>query len=66
MTEIDLPTMRIIAADVVDRADGRPAMVLVTRERGPITFELTIENITLIRSELDKIEQILLRSTGRA
>jgi hypothetical protein len=66
MTEFDLPALKVVAGEVLERADGRPAMVLVTRERGPIAFELTVESISLIRSELDKIEQMLLRPTGRA
>jgi hypothetical protein len=66
MAEFDFPTVTIQGSQALDRADGRAAMVLLTKERGPIAFEVTLETIPLIRAELDKAEAILLRPVGRA
>jgi hypothetical protein len=56
----------VIGSETVQRADGRAAIVLKTRERGSIAFEVNLENIAVLQRQLAKAETILRQSHGKA
>jgi hypothetical protein len=49
----------VVGIQVVDVDDGGLAVVLTALRGAPIAFEMTLQTIPLIRSELDRIERLL-------
>jgi hypothetical protein len=64
--ERELWTFTVTGSQSLARADGRAAILLVTKERGPIAFEVSLETIPLLRKELDVLESALRRTAGNA
>lgn len=64
MADRDIPTVTVVGSNAVARADGRAAIVLETKERGPIAFEVSLQSIAVLRPGLAAAETILLRQTG--
>lgn len=63
MAERDVPTVTVIGSNAVARADGRAAIVLETKERGPIAFEVNLQSIAVLRRDLSAAETILHQQT---
>jgi hypothetical protein len=66
MSENEIHTVTVMRSKAVARADGRVAIVLDTKERGPIAFEVNLQNIAMLRGELALAETILRQPTGKA
>ena len=62
----ELWTFTVTGSQSLGRADGRVAILLVTKERGPIAFEVTLQTIPLLRAELDRVEAALRQQAGTA
>ena len=61
----EIPTVTVVGSNTVARADGRTAIVLETMERGPIAFEVNLQNIELLRRQLTVAETVLRQSTKK-
>lgn len=70
MSAKEYDTIRVQSSKVVARADGRAAIVLEglypTNEPAAIAFEVTLENLAVLRLAIAKAEQILSASPGQA
>ena len=52
MPESLIRTVTVIGSKTVARADGRVAIVLDTKERGPMASEVNLQSIETLRREL--------------
>ena len=59
-------TMTVMAAKAASRPDGTTAIVVLTKESGPIALMLDQSTITTLRAELTTAEQFLHLQTGAA
>ena len=66
MAERDIDTVTVLGSQAVARADGRVAIVLTTKEKGPIAFEVTAQTIGVLMKDLAFLDAILRQQTGQA
>ena len=59
MPGIPLAVLTVCDSQWVGRSDGRVALVLETKELGPVAFELDQSIITALRRDLLAMEQLL-------
>lgn len=62
----ELPTFTVTGSQSLVRPDGRAAILLMTKERGPIAFEVTLQTIPILRKELALAEAALRAAPGNA
>ena len=62
MPRIPLRVLTLLNSQVVGRTDGRTAVVLETREVGPVAFELDQRGIDALRRNLITAERLLRQS----
>jgi hypothetical protein len=61
-----VPTVTVIASSVAVSPTGIVAIVLDTKERGPIGFAVTLESCAALRREIAAAETALRQEPGRA
>jgi hypothetical protein len=59
MATNEYPTVTVLGSQTISRPDGRVAILLVTKERGPIAFEVSQKAIDTLRRELATAESFL-------
>jgi hypothetical protein len=57
------PVLTVFKSQAIGEADGRVAMVLETRELGPVAFEVDQRVIDAIRNNLLVVKHLLRQST---
>ncbi len=62
----DQTTVTVTGSSTVARPDGRVAILLQTKQLGPIAFEVDQHAIDTLRRELVLAETFLRQSTGKA
>ena len=62
VTRSDHPTVTVLASQAMGRADGRVSILLITKEMGPIAFEIDQRAIDALRQNLALAEQLLRQS----
>ena len=62
----NLNTVTVLGSRAAETPDKRVALILDTREVGPLAFEVNQQAVAAIRESLAAIEQLLLAQTGRA
>jgi hypothetical protein len=62
----DYVTVTVLASETLLRPDGRVAILLVTKEQGPIAFEVNQHAIDTLRLVLGNAETLLRRSEGQS
>ncbi|MCP2218508.1 MULTISPECIES: hypothetical protein [Bradyrhizobium] len=60
--KISSTTLTVTYSETLIRPDGRAAIMLETRERGPIAFEVDLEAIAALRRHLTVAEQHIRQS----
>lgn len=61
-----LRTVTVIGSSAVGRPDGTTAIVLDTKESGPIAFFVTLESCAALRREIECAETFLRQTPGSA
>jgi predicted amidohydrolase len=62
----DLTTLNVIGSSALVRPDGRVAILLDTRERGPIAFEVNQQAIDALRLAIGAAETHLRHSKDQS
>jgi hypothetical protein len=63
---VNIPTVTVTHCEVVLGLDGTPALVLHTKEGGPIAFAVNPQSTAAIRQALDRLETAFGTSQGRS
>ena len=62
----DVRTVTVIGSSVAAHPSGLVAIVLDTKEAGPIGFAVTLESCAALRNEIADAETFLRQQPGRA
>jgi hypothetical protein len=63
---VNIPTVTVLNSEVVIGLDGTTALVLHTKEHGPIAFAVDADATAGLRDSLDKLETAFGSLRGRA
>jgi hypothetical protein len=59
------PTLTVLRSEAMGRADGRVSILLTTKEKGPIAFEVDQQAIDGLRQHLAIAEHLLRQTIGQ-